>query len=82
VRVSTVVGCLIRMTRASSIADLGPLSSSASPRATPRIQRASADDNFGFGLIDPLKALQLVDPRTATTVPPSLAPPLRMIRQR
>jgi hypothetical protein len=27
------------------------------------------DDNFGSGLIDPLKALQLADPCTATTVP-------------
>jgi hypothetical protein len=27
------------------------------------------DDNFGAGLIDPLKALQLADPRSATTAP-------------
>jgi subtilisin family serine protease len=51
------------------------------PKLTPadirRILQASAkrlgpgerDDNFGFGLIDPLKALQLADPRTATTAP-------------
>jgi Subtilase family/M26 IgA1-specific Metallo-endopeptidase N-terminal region len=51
------------------------------PKLTPadvrRILQASAkrlgpgerDDNFGSGLIDPLKALQLADPRTATTTP-------------
>jgi hypothetical protein len=27
------------------------------------------DGNFGAGLIDPLKALQLADPRSATTAP-------------
>ncbi|HXL49662.1 MAG TPA: hypothetical protein VN975_12815 [Xanthobacteraceae bacterium] len=37
------------------------------------------NDNFGSGLIDPLQALQLADPRTATTTPP---PPMRPIRQR
>ena len=51
------------------------------PKLTPadvrRILQASArrlgagerDDNFGSGLIDPLKALQLADPRTAATMP-------------
>jgi hypothetical protein len=51
------------------------------PKLTPadirRILQASAkrlgagerDDNFGSGLIDPLKALQLADPRTAATTP-------------
>jgi hypothetical protein len=47
-----------------------------------RLSPGERDDDFGSGLIDPLKALQLADPRTATTIPPSLAPPLRMIRQR
>jgi hypothetical protein len=37
------------------------------------------DDNFGSGLIDPIQALQLADPRTATTTPPA---PARPIRQR
>ena len=61
------------------------------PKLTPadirRILQASAkrlgpgerDDNFGSGLIDPLQALQLADPRTATT---TLPPPMRPIRQR
>jgi hypothetical protein len=53
------------------------------PKLTPadirRILTASArrlgtgerDDNFGAGLIDPLKALQLADPRIVTTTPPA-----------
>ena len=47
-----------------------------------RLSPGERDDNFGSGLIDPLKALQLADPRSASTVPPSLAPPMRIIRQR
>jgi subtilisin family serine protease len=58
------------------------------PKLTPadirRILQASArrlgagerDDNFGSGLIDPLKALQMADPRTAATTP-TPAPALR-----
>jgi subtilisin family serine protease len=54
------------------------------PRLTPtdirRILTASAkrlgpgerDDNFGFGLIDPLQALQLAEPRTVAATPPPL----------
>ena len=34
-----------------------------------RLAPGERDDNFGSGLIDPLKALQLADPRTATTTP-------------
>jgi subtilisin family serine protease len=44
-----------------------------------RLGPGERDDNFGSGLIDPLQALQLADPRTATTTPP---PPTRPIRQR
>jgi subtilisin family serine protease len=60
------------------------------PKLTPadvrRILQASArrlgagerDDNFGSGLIDPLKALQMADPRTAATTPtPAPTPTLR-----
>jgi subtilisin family serine protease len=62
------------------------------PKLTPadirRILTASArrlgtgerDDNFGAGLIDPLKALQLADPRTAATTPP--VAPTPTLRQR
>jgi hypothetical protein len=39
-----------------------------------RLGPGERDDNFGSGLIDPLKALQLADPRTATTAPPAGAP--------
>jgi hypothetical protein len=35
-----------------------------------RLGSGERDDNFGSGLIDPLQALQLADPRTATTTPP------------
>jgi subtilisin family serine protease len=44
-----------------------------------RLGPGERDDNFGSGLIDPLQALQLADPRTATTTPPA---PTRPIRQR
>ena len=62
------------------------------PKLTPadirRILTASArrlgtgerDDNFGAGLIDPLKALQLAEPRTAATTPPPAPTPT--LRQR
>jgi subtilisin family serine protease len=62
------------------------------PKLTPadvrRILQASArrlgagerDDNFGAGLIDPLKALQLADPRTAAATPPIAPTPT--LRQR
>ncbi|MFL6822763.1 MAG: S8 family serine peptidase, partial [Xanthobacteraceae bacterium] len=45
-----------------------------------RLGPGERDDNFGSGLIDPLQALQLADPRTATTTPPPA--PMRPIRQR
>jgi subtilisin family serine protease len=57
------------------------------PKLTPadirRILTASArrlgtgdrDDNFGSGLIDPLKALQLAEPRTAASTPPPAPAP-------
>ena len=35
-----------------------------------RLGSSARDDNFGSGLIDPLQALQLADPRIATTTPP------------
>src|SRR6266545_3716634 len=44
-----------------------------------RLGPGERDDNFGSGLIDPLQALQLADPRSATTTPPA---PTRPIRQR
>src|SRR5262245_47627168 len=59
------------------------------PKLTPadvrRILQASAkrlgagerDDNFGSGLIDPLKALQLADPRTAAVTSPPASKPVQ-----
>jgi subtilisin family serine protease len=55
------------------------------PKLTPadvrrilRLSPGERDDSFGSGLIDPLKALQLADPRTAATAPmPATAPTLR-----
>ena len=43
-----------------------------------RLGTGARDDNFGAGLVDPLKALQLAEPRTAaTTPPPAPSPTLR-----
>jgi hypothetical protein len=42
-----------------------------------RLGTGDRDDNFGSGLIDPLKALQSTDPRTVTTTPPPAPTPLR-----
>ena len=47
-----------------------------------RLSPGDRDDSFGSGLIDPLKALQLADPRTATATTPSPAPTLRQRRGR
>ena len=35
-----------------------------------RLARGERDNNFGSGLVDPLKALQLADPHTAASTPP------------
>ena len=40
-----------------------------------RLSLGERDDSFGAGLIDPLKALQLVDPRTAAAIPPPASKP-------
>jgi hypothetical protein len=45
-----------------------------------RLAPGDRDDNFGSGLIDPLKALQMAEPRTATTTPPPAPTPT--LRQR
>jgi hypothetical protein len=34
-----------------------------------RLAPSERDNNFGSGLIDPLKALQVADPRTAASTP-------------
>jgi hypothetical protein len=47
--------------------------SDTSSRLTP----GERDDNFGSGLIDPVKALQLADPRTAAATPPAASKPMQ-----
>ena len=42
-----------------------------------RLGAGERDDNFGSGLIDPLKALQLADPRTAAATPPPASKPMQ-----
>jgi hypothetical protein len=44
-----------------------------------RLAPGERDNNFGSGLIDPLRALKLANPITATTTP---RPPARPIWQR
>jgi hypothetical protein len=46
------------------------------PQGSRCLEKTGRGDSFGSGLIDPLQALQLADPRTATTTPP------RPLRQR
>jgi subtilisin family serine protease len=76
--VSGIVALLLERNPKLTPADVRRILTASARRLSP----GERDDDFGAGLIDPLKALQLADPRTATTIPPSLAPPLRMIRQR
>jgi subtilisin family serine protease len=75
---------------AAEVSGIAALLLERNPRLTPadikRILTGSAkrlapgdrDDNFGSGLVDPLRALQSTDPRTATPAPaPAPAPQLR-----
>jgi len=66
---------------AAEVSGIAALLLERNPRLTPaeikRILTGSAkrlapgdrDDNFGSGLVDPLRALQSADPRTATPAP-------------
>jgi subtilisin family serine protease len=76
--VSGIVALLLERNPKLTPADVRRILTQSARRLSP----GERDDNFGSGLIDPLKALQLADPRSASTVPPSLAPPMRIIRQR
>jgi subtilisin family serine protease len=76
--VSGIVALLLERNPKLTPADVRRILTMSARRLSP----GERDDNFGSGLIDPLKALQLADPRSASTVPPSLAPPMRIIRQR
>jgi hypothetical protein len=75
--VSGIVALLLERNPKLTPADVRRILTMSARRLSP----GERDDNFGSGLIDPLKALQLADPRSASTVPPSLVPPPRMIRR-
>ena len=57
-----------------------PISAASCTASARRLGTGERDDNFGAGLIDPLKALQLAEPRTAATTPPPAPTPT--LRQR
>jgi subtilisin family serine protease len=63
--VSGIVALLLERNPKLTPADIRRILTASARRLGP----GERDDNFGSGLIDPLKALQLADPRTATTTP-------------
>jgi subtilisin family serine protease len=78
--VSGIVALLLERNPKLTPADIRRILTASARRLAP----GDRDDNFGAGLIDPLKALQLAEPRTATTAPtpaptptPVSAPTLR-----
>ena len=73
--VSGIVALLLERNPKLTPADIRRILTASAKRLAP----GERDDNFGSGLIDPMQALQLADPRTATTTPPV---PARPIRQR
>ena len=73
--VSGIVALLLERNPKLTPADIRRILTMSAKRLGP----GERDDNFGSGLIDPLQALQLADPRTATTTPPPT--PMRPIRQ-
>ena len=66
--VSGIVALLLERNPKLTPADIRRILTLSAKRLSP----GDRDDNFGSGLIDPLQALQLADPRTATTTPPHL----------
>src|SRR4029453_14067337 len=73
--VSGIVALLLERNPKLTPADIRRILTTGAKRLGP----GAGDANFGPGLIDPLQALQLADPRSATTSPPA---PTRPIRQR
>jgi len=69
--VSDVVARLLQRNPKLTPADIRRILTVNSRRLAPGGQR---DDNFGSGLIDPPKALQLADPRIASTAPVTPTP--------
>jgi subtilisin family serine protease len=64
--VSGIVALLLERNPKLTPADIRSILTASAKRLAP----GERDNNFGSGLIDPLQALQLADPRTATTTPP------------
>jgi filamentous hemagglutinin family protein len=64
--VSGIVALLLERNPKLTPADIRRILTSSAKRLGP----GDRDENFGSGLVDPLKALQLAIPRTATTTPP------------
>ena len=64
--VSGIVALLLERNPKLKPADIRRTLTASAKRLSP----GERDDNFGSGLIDPLKALQLADPHTAATLPP------------
>jgi subtilisin family serine protease len=72
--VSGIVALLLERNPKLTPADVRRILTQSAKRLSP----GDRDDSFGSGLIDPLKALQLADPRTAATTPsPAPTPTLR-----
>jgi subtilisin family serine protease len=72
--VSGIVALLLERNPKLTPADVRRILTQSARRLSP----GERDDSFGSGLIDPLKALQLADPRTAATTPaPAPTPTLR-----
>jgi subtilisin family serine protease len=74
--VSGIVALLLERNPKLTPADIRRILTASARRLAP----GDRDDNFGSGLIDPLKALQMAEPRTATTTPPPAPTPT--LRQR
>jgi filamentous hemagglutinin family protein len=64
--VSGIVALLLERNPKLTPADIRRILTASAKRLAP----GERDDNFGSGLIDPLQALQLADPRIATTTQP------------
>jgi filamentous hemagglutinin family protein len=71
--VSGIVALLLERNPKLTPADVRRILTQSAKRLSP----GDRDDSFGSGLIDPLKALQLADPRTAATTPAAPTPTLR-----
>jgi filamentous hemagglutinin family protein len=63
--VSGIVALLLERNPKLTPADIRRILTASAKRLAP----GERDDNFGSGLIDPMQALQLADPRIATTTP-------------